>query len=42
MQQMGVCVTTEGCGDFGVTELGPVVRIGELEKRRRMLGGYDW
>lgn len=40
--KLGVCVTTDGCGDSGTLSLGPLVRIGEAEKRRRMVGEYNW
>lgn len=32
---VGICVSSEGCGEAGVENLGPLVRIGEMEKRRR-------
>lgn len=31
----GICVKTDGCGDGGVEILGPLVRLGEVERRRR-------
>lgn len=31
----GICVRTDGCGDSGVEILGPLVRLEEMERRRR-------
>lgn len=35
----GICVATRGCGDGGTNVMGSLVRIGEMEKRRRSIGG---
>ncbi|KAA8623286.1 Stig1 domain containing protein [Pyrenophora tritici-repentis] len=32
---MGMCVATTGCGDEGTNAMGALVRIGEMERRRR-------
>jgi hypothetical protein len=31
----GICVRTSGCGDGGVEFMGELMKIGEMEKRRR-------
>ncbi|KAF9700196.1 hypothetical protein EKO04_001393 [Ascochyta lentis] len=36
--KLGICVSTAGCGDSGTTRLGPLVKISEQEKRRRLIG----
>lgn len=33
----GICVRTEGCGDAGVENLGPLVRLEDTERRHRMM-----
>lgn len=35
----GICVSTSGCGDSGTNILGSLVRIGEMERRRRAARG---
>ncbi|UPX15342.1 uncharacterized protein EKO05_0005790 [Ascochyta rabiei] len=40
--KLGICVSTAGCGDSGTTSLGPLMKIGEQEKRRRLVGEYNW
>ena len=35
----GICVRTDGCGDAGVQVLGALVRVGEMERRRRTVRG---
>ncbi|KAF2130382.1 hypothetical protein P153DRAFT_384659 [Dothidotthia symphoricarpi CBS 119687] len=32
---VGICVSSAGCGETGAQVLGPLVRIGQMEKRRR-------
>lgn len=32
-------MTTEGCGETGVPILGPLVRVGERERKRRTVKG---
>ena len=36
---MGICVATTGCGDEGTNAMGALVRIGEMERRRRTVRG---
>lgn len=31
----GICVATTGCGESGTNVMGSLVRIGDMEKRRR-------
>jgi hypothetical protein len=35
----GICVGTAGCGDQGTNVMGALVRIGEMERRRRAVRG---
>jgi len=35
----GICVGTTGCGDEGLSVMGGLIRIGEMEKRRRTVRG---
>ena len=39
--KLGICVSTDGCGSSGVVSLGPFVKIGEQEKRRRSMGSFN-
>jgi hypothetical protein len=38
---LGICVSTVGCRGAEVGELGPLVRVGEMEQRRRMARGFS-
>lgn len=39
--KLGICVSTDGCGDSGDVSLGPLIRVGEQEKRRRSMGSFN-